>query len=110
MLTVTADPAGGVYENALNISLSSNDPDAFIVYTTSSAPLTSGSPLYQAPIVVDGPVKLRAMAIGPDGRRSQVLELNYDVSLEKIESAHSLQRQFDQDAPEQYAGLRKLGH
>jgi pimeloyl-ACP methyl ester carboxylesterase len=110
VLTVAADPAGGVYENALNITLSANDPDAFIVYTTSSAPLTSGSPLYQAPIVVDGPVKLRAMAIGPDGRRSQVVELSYDVSLEKIESEHSLQRQFDPDAPEQYAGLRKVGH
>lgn len=108
-LTLTATPAGGVFENPQFVTLGSNDPDAYIVYSTAGVPVDSGSPLYQQPVYLPGPTTLTAMAISPDGRRSEMLTLAYDVSLEKIEAAHTLQRQFDPGVAEHYAGRRKKG-
>jgi hypothetical protein len=36
------------------------------------------------------------VAIAADGRRSQELRLEYDVSLRSIEQRHALQAQFDE--------------
>lgn len=108
-VSLTANPAGGVFENPQNVTLSSNDPEAIIVYTTSGAMPNSGSPLYQEPVYIAGPLTLKAVAIAPDGRRSKPLNLNYDISLEKVEAAHTLQRQFDPAVPEHYEGRRKAG-
>lgn len=113
-LTLTASSAGGVFENPQFVTLSTNDPDAFIVYSTAgtagaSVPVGSGSPLYVEPVYVPGPLTLTAMAISPDGRQSEPLVLDFDISLEKIESAHTLQRQFDPTVEDRYAGRRKKG-
>jgi pimeloyl-ACP methyl ester carboxylesterase len=108
-LTLTGTPASGVYENPVSVSLKASDPEAIIVYSTAGIEPASGSPLYAAPVYVPGPLTLVAVAIAPDGRRSEPLTLEYDISLEKIESMHTLQRQFDPAAPERYAGERKVG-
>ena len=108
-LEVTATPTGGAFEQPQKVTLSSNDPDAFIVYTTSGAIPTSGSPLYADPIFISGPVTLRAMAIAPDGRQSAPVDLSFDISLEKVDTARTLQKQFDSSVPENYRGERKKG-
>ena len=109
-LTLSATPAGGAFENPQTVKLSASDPDAFIVYTTSGSPPTSGSPLYQEPIYVPGPVTLTAVAVAPDGSQSEPLKLDYDISLELVEADRALLRQFDAGAPADYAGKRKTGN
>jgi len=108
-LTLSARPEAGVYEHPVSVALKASDPDAFIVYTTSGDTPGSGSPLYTAPVYVPGPLTLTAMAIAPDGRTGEPLKLDYDISLEKVEAAHTLQRQFDPDVPQRYEGRRKAG-
>lgn len=106
---LTAEPSGGQFEGPLDVHLGTNDPEAYIVYTTSGAEPDSGSPLYASPIHVAGPLKLRAVAITPEGQRSAPLHLNFDVSLELLEARHTLQRQFEPDAPVEAAGKRRKG-
>jgi hypothetical protein len=50
------------------------------------------------------------MAIAPDGRRSEPLTLEFDISLELINANRTLQRQFDDSVPAAYAGKRKKGN
>ncbi len=108
-LTLTALPGGGVFEHPVEVKLEVNDPDAYIVYTTSGTEPDSGSPLYTQPVYVPGPLTLTAIAIAPDGRVTQPLKLDFDISLEKVETAHTLERQFDPAQPDLYRGRRKLG-
>ncbi|MGH8481825.1 MAG: chitobiase/beta-hexosaminidase C-terminal domain-containing protein, partial [Nevskiaceae bacterium] len=86
-----------------------SDPQAVIVYSTAGATPDSGAPLYTAPVYVPGPLTLTAVAIAPDGRVSEPLSLDYDISLELVEARHTLQRQVDPDVPERYEGKRKVG-
>ncbi len=109
-LTVTASHPGGAYANPISVTLNASDPAAYVVYSTSGGLPGSGAPLYTQPVYVPGPLKLTAAAIAPDGRQSAPLVLDYDISLEKLEAAHSLQRQFDAGVLEQYAGRHKKGH
>lgn len=108
-LTLSAEPAGGVFEHPVRVVLTASDPDAFIVYSTAGTVPDSGAPLYSDPVYVPGPLTLTAVAIGPDGRRSEPLKLDFDISLEKVEAMHTLQRQFDPAVPEKYEGRRKVG-
>jgi pimeloyl-ACP methyl ester carboxylesterase len=108
-LTLTAKPAGGVFEHPVSVTLKASDPDTFIVYSTAGGAVDSGSPLYVAPVYVPGPLRLTAMAIAADGRVSEPLTLDFDISLEKVESRHTLQRQLDPAVPEKYDGRRKVG-
>ena len=109
-LTVTASHESGAYEQVQQVRLTSNDPQAFIVYNTAGLTPESGQPLYSEPVYIPAPVKLRAMAIAPDGRTSEVLELDLDISMELVEARRSLQRQFDPGAPVLYEGRRKKGN
>jgi len=98
-LTVSASLPSGVYEDPVMVELKSNDPEAFIVYTTSGSIPNSGSPLYAGkPVYVPGTLTLSAVAIAADGRQSAPLQLRYVISLEYIDAVHSLERQFDPDA------------
>jgi pimeloyl-ACP methyl ester carboxylesterase len=109
-LTLSVSPAGGAFQNPQRVTLTTNDPNAIIVYTTSKAPPTSGSPLYAAPIYVAGPVTLQALAIAPDGRTSSLVTQDYNISLEKVQADRALQRQFDPDQPADFANERKKGN
>lgn len=110
-LSLSADVRAGPHEQPQFVRLKASDPRAFIVYTTSGAAPDSGSPLYddREPVYVPGPLTLKAVAIAPDGRRSAVLERQYDISLEYVEARRSLERQFDPDAPVYYSGRRTKG-
>jgi pimeloyl-ACP methyl ester carboxylesterase len=108
-LKLTVSPAGGVFEQPVRVTLKASDPDAFIVYSTAGVEPDSGSPLYEAPVYVPGPLTLTARAIAPDGRTSDPVRVTFDISLEKIESAHTLQRQLEPRTPEVYEAQRKVG-
>ena len=110
-VSLQATPSGGVHAQAQSVRLESSDPAAFITYTTSGSPPSSGSPLYRAghPVYITAPLRLSAVAITPDGRQSKPLVLDFDISLEKEEAETTLQRQLDPSTPEQYAGRRKKG-
>ena len=108
-LTLSAQPAAGAYENPVSVRLAASDPQAVIVYSTAGVTPDSGSPLYTAPVYVPGPLTLTAVAIAPDGRRSEPLVLDYDISLELVEARHTLQRQLDPSVPVRYEGKRKVG-
>jgi hypothetical protein len=108
-LTLSATPESGADEQPQHVTLRASDPGAFIVYTTSGTPPSSGSPLYTEPVYLPAPVTLRALAIAPDGRQSEELRLDYDISLELVEARHTLERQFDDSAPVHYQGQRKKG-
>jgi len=82
-LEVHAAPAGGAFRDPQRIVLTSNEPDAYIVYTTSGATPESGSPLYRAPIVINTGVTLKALAIAADGRRSAVLRQDYRIGADR---------------------------
>jgi predicted alpha/beta hydrolase family esterase len=94
-LLLTASLPAGVYEQPLSVALKASDPAAFIVYTTSGTLPESGSPLYQAPVYIAGAVTLSAIAIASDGRRSHPLQLRYEVSLDRVNANHDLQKQFE---------------
>ena len=99
----------GAYQQPVSVKLVASDPAAMIVYSTAGAVPDSGAALYAGPVYVPGPLTLTAIAIAPDGRVSEPLKLDYDISLEKVEAAHTLQRQLDPAVPEQYQGRRKAG-
>ena len=107
--TLSASPPAGAYEHPVRVKLVASDPQAVIVYSTAGRAPDSGAPLYRGPIYVAGPLTLTAAVLLPDGRTSEPLVLDYDVSLEYAQARHSLQRQFDPDVPADYAGKRKAG-
>jgi pimeloyl-ACP methyl ester carboxylesterase len=108
-LMLTATPKGGAFENPVFVELQASDPDAFIVYNTAGVPVSSGSPLYTEPVYVPGPLVLTAVAIAPDGRTSEAVTLEFDISLELVEANNTLQRQFDPGTPAKYEGKRAVG-
>ncbi len=109
-LTVTATLAEGAYEQPQYIGFEASDPQAFIVYNTSGSEPDSGSPLFTEPVFLPAPVTVRAMAVAPDGRSSAPIRVPIDISLELVEAAHTLQRQFDADTPLAYEGKRRKGN
>ena len=107
--TLTVDPPGGVFEHPQRATLTTDDPEAFIVYNTAGTPVETGSPLYTDPVYIAGPVTLTAMAVSPGGQTSEVVTLDFDISLELVEARHTLLRQLDPSAPVLYDGKRKKG-
>ena len=49
------------------------------------------------------------MAVSPGGQTSEVVTLDFDISLELVEARHTLLRQLDPSAPVNYEGKRKKG-
>lgn len=109
-LSLRATPAGGVHENPVAVTLQASDPAAMIVYSTAGTEPDSGAALYRQPVYVAAPLRLTAVAIAPDGRRSAPLRLDYDVSLERIDAAHTLERAVDPAAPLRFDGRNKTGN
>lgn len=108
--SLTATPSGGSFEHPQRVELHSDDPDAFIVYSTAGVTPTTGSPLYTEPVYVAAPLRLTAMAVSPGGISSEPLVLDFDISLELVEAKHTLERQFDSSRPVHYAAERKKGN
>jgi hypothetical protein len=70
----------------------------------------SGAALYRAPIYVAAPLRLTAVAVAADGRRSPPLQLDYDVSLQHIDANHTLEREVDPTAPLRFSGSHTTGN
>lgn len=98
-LTLSASPAPGLHPEPLSVTLSASDPQAMIVYSTVGRLPDGGSALYRAPVFIAAPLRLSAIAIAPDGRRSAPLQLDYDISLAYEDALHTLQRQLDPQTP-----------
>ncbi len=62
---VSIDVAPGYYAGAVDVTMSSTDPNAVIHYTTDGATPTEASTLYGGPINVTGTIVLRARAFNP---------------------------------------------
>lgn len=94
--TLAADHAAGAYPHPVDIRLTSNRGDALIVYSTAGLAPDSGSARYRgAPIHVPTPVLLTAVAITPDGQRSETLRLRLEPSVHREDEMHPLQVQLD---------------
>lgn len=100
-----AHPPGASFEGPQSVELSADERGADIFYTTSGSEPGTGSPRYEGPIFIAGPVTLRAVAVTADGRRSAEIRERYRISLRVLEDRHSLQRQWEPDAPLEPAHL-----
>jgi len=74
----TADPVGGNYGTAQDVSLSSTDPTATIYYTIDGSTPTTGSSVYATPIHIETPITLKAIADGTYGE-SGVMTEQYNI-------------------------------
>jgi hypothetical protein len=109
-LTLAASPTTLVQENPVTVALSASDPGAMIVYSTAGTLPDTGAALYRAPIYVPVPLRLTAVAIAADGRRSAPLQLDYDISLQHIDANHTLERAVDPAAPLRFDGRNTTGN
>jgi hypothetical protein len=66
----------------VTVTLSTDDPSAFIVYSLAGTTPDSGAALYDAPITVAGPLRLTAVPIAADGKRTRPLVLDYGLTPE----------------------------
>lgn len=96
---LTADPPPGRHAHPVRVTLSSEDPEAVILYTLNGGRPTTGSPRYTEPIFIAGPVRLTAAVWRADGSLSEPQVLDYAVSLERLEAESAWRRQFEADRP-----------
>lgn len=78
---VTANPAGGAYAAGTSITMTANEPNSVIKYTTDGTdPLTAGL-VYSTPITFPGtgPMTLKYFATDPAGNASDVASQTYTV-------------------------------
>ena len=83
--TIAANPAGGTYPTARSVTLTANEPNSEIYYTTNGTEpviggLLNGTPtLYRAPINIPSTTTLKAAAFDPAGNASTVLTEIYTI-------------------------------
>lgn len=98
-LSLRAVPAGADFATPQRIEFQASEPGADIFYTTTGAEPGLGSPRYAEPVFVAASVTMRAVAITDDGRRSTEIRHRYRISLQQLETEHSLQRQLESEVP-----------
>jgi alpha-tubulin suppressor-like RCC1 family protein len=79
--TPTASSAAGTYSAAQTVTLSSSSVGALIRYTLDSSEPTASSPLFTAPILVDGTATLKAKAFLSGWTPSSTLSAAYTINL-----------------------------
>ncbi|GAA1476481.1 hypothetical protein GCM10009623_09270 [Nocardioides aestuarii] len=79
--TVSASPAGGSFPGSQQVTLSSDDPDAVIRYTTNGSTPTATSTRYTAPLTVTQSLTLKARAFDAAGNQSQVGSWSFVIGL-----------------------------
>lgn len=78
-------PAGGVYRQALEVSIHADDPEAEIYYTTDGTkPSPDNGILYQHPVMVNNTLCIRAVAIGADNLPSEISAQTYSVANQQV--------------------------
>jgi pimeloyl-ACP methyl ester carboxylesterase len=98
-LELRAEPPSGIFDRPVWVRLEASDPRAMIVYSTADRVPDTGSALYSAPIFVPVSVTLRAFAVAPDGRRSELLSHRYEIDLSYQDARFTLERQLDPTRP-----------
>ena len=80
--TVTADPAGGLYNAAISVTLTASEPGATIYYTTDGSVPTTGSTVYTAPISLSANTDLKFFAKDAVGNTGAVGSQTYLFDLQ----------------------------
>lgn len=75
----TMQPAGGDFKGSVTVSLASGDPGAQIRYTLDGSVPGLSDPIYDKPVVIDGPAVLRARTYKEGLTRSVVVQQTYVV-------------------------------
>jgi peptidoglycan/xylan/chitin deacetylase (PgdA/CDA1 family) len=84
MASVAIDPSPGAYPSGTPISILCSEPDAEIFFTLDGSPPSQTSKLYRGPIhlgpdtTADGKMRLRAIAVGPNGQGSPVAAADFE--------------------------------
>lgn len=79
--TVSANPGGGAFPGAQQVTLSTDDGTAQIRYTTNGSTPTATSTLYTGPVTITQTSTLRAIAIDPAGNVSPVGSWSFTIGL-----------------------------
>ena len=92
--TVSANPAGGTFAAAQNVTLTANELNAQIYYTLDGSPVldapdqpAAGALTYTGPINIAATTTLRAVAFDPSGNVSPVIEEIYTIDAAATVSA-----------------------
>jgi hypothetical protein len=83
-----ASPAGGTITTAIEVSLTA--AAGAIYYTTDDSTPTVNSTLYEAPIIVDRTMTIKAIAATPEGEVSGVSTFNYSTAMRAVKPEASL--------------------
>jgi peptidoglycan/xylan/chitin deacetylase (PgdA/CDA1 family) len=84
MATLAIDPTSGTYPSGTPISIVCLEQDAEIYFTLDGSPPSPGSKRYRGPIPLgpdttsNGKMRLRAVAVDPDGRSSPVTAADFE--------------------------------
>ena len=78
--TPTASPAGGTYNTAQSVSLSSATANAQIRYTTNGTDPTATSTLYSSPIAINQTTTLKAIAVREGMNTSGIMTEVYTIT------------------------------
>ncbi len=82
----SAQPPGGIYPKAQQVTLSTNESSATIFYTLDGSPPTADSPVYQDPIPLSDNRTLRYFARDPAGNCGEIQTENYLISLHPLDN------------------------
>lgn len=74
-------PAGGVYPGSLQLTISAVETNQVIRYTTDGSPPTVQSPVLASPLMVSKTMVVRAIAVDPQGRKSESIAHTYLVGI-----------------------------
>jgi hypothetical protein len=81
---VVFSPAGGIYNNFVEVSLSSPDEEADIYFTLDGSEPDTGSELYSDPFSIDETTEVRAVAV-LDGNSSPVNSRTYEIQADFVD-------------------------
>lgn len=76
---ITANPLGDTYISAQIITLSSNNDNDRIFYTTNGTPPTANSTLYTKPITIDTNTTILAFGINTEGEAGSIFSFVYNI-------------------------------
>ena len=79
--TVTMNPNGGTFAAAQSVTITSNDANASIYYTTDGSTPTAAGTKYTGPVSVPRTLTLKARAIDTAGNIGDVVSANFTIGL-----------------------------
>ncbi|NLO10849.1 MAG: T9SS type A sorting domain-containing protein [Candidatus Cloacimonetes bacterium] len=95
-LSPVFDPAGGVYTQAITVSITSGTPGATIRYTTDGSTPNDASAVYSNPIPVSSSVTIKAIAFAPEHDPSYVATAEYLFAV-SVANVSQLREQIEGD-------------